>query len=400
MLDTQLILFDHNRVALQPLSFTRPIADLRIGILTIREKWERYLNLTASFATANYLSPLYPTHYGKINLLVNGGALPNPAFCEYLQDKLPLNTLLVQGETPIALKTEEGIAREFLTGKTDASIQVLELPFEVTLIERPWHLFSKNAAALADDFALVTKGRTSQPLSDSNRLIGDPDQLFIEEGAWIEAATLNTQNGPIYIGKNALVMEGSLVRGGLAMCEHAVLKMGAKIYGATTLGPYAKMGGELNNVVVWGYSNKGHEGFLGNAVLGQWCNLGADTNSSNLKNNYANVRVWDYETQRFAPVDLQFCGLIMGDHSKTGINTMFNTATVVGVFGNIFGSDFPRKFIPSFTWGSVKGYSTYQIKKAIETAERVMKRRDKVLSEAERVVLHHIFEQTASYRRY
>ena len=249
------------------------------------------------------------------------------------------------------------------------------------------------------DFELLTKGRRSQPLSASNRLIGEPNQLFIEEGAWIEGAILNVQTGPIYIDKEATVMEGSLVRGGLYLGQGSTLKMGCKIYGATSIGPKCKIGGEVGNSVFLGNSNKGHEGYLGNSVLGEWCNLGADTNSSNLKNNYAPVRVWDYDSRRFADSGQQFCGLIMGDHSKSGINTMFNTGTVVGVSCNVFGGDFPRKFIPSFSWGNSKGFETYKLNKAFETAERVMKRRNRVLDETERTILEQVFADSSIYRK-
>jgi UDP-N-acetylglucosamine diphosphorylase/glucosamine-1-phosphate N-acetyltransferase len=250
------------------------------------------------------------------------------------------------------------------------------------------------------DYKLITRGRQSQTISTTNTVFGDSRNIFIEEGAWVECSILNATNGPIYIGKNATVMEGCIVRGGLALCEGATLKMGAKIYGATTIGPYSKIGGEVNNSVIIGYSNKGHDGFLGNAVIGQWCNLGADTNNSNLKNNYSEIKVWNYPSGGFINTGKQFCGLIMGDHSKSGINSMFNTGTTIGFFCNIYGSDFPRTFVPSFSWGSSKGFVTYQIDKAIETANRVMERRNKTLDAIEEDILRAIFEQTKGYRKY
>ncbi|WP_197043937.1 GlmU family protein [Aureispira sp. CCB-QB1] len=394
-----LILFDDNRETLKPLTFTRPVAELRVGILTIREKWERMLNMPASHHTAPYLSTKYPANFESLNILVNGSILPTQELCDYILQTLPSNTLLVKGDTPIVLKTTQATAKAFLTGEKKVPT-VLESDLEFIEIEYPWDLFGKNGAAIEADFDLLTKGRTSQPLSASNRVIGDTNRIFLEEGAWVECAILNTEGGSIYIGKNATVMEGSIIRGSFALCESATTKMAAKIYGPTTIGPHSKVGGEVNNSVILGYSNKGHDGFLGNSVLGEWCNLGADTNNSNLKNNYGEVRVWNYERQSFSRTGLQFCGLIMGDHSKSGINTMFNTGTVIGVSSNLFGGDFPRKFVPSFSWGSSKGFEIYQFKKAMETAERVMQRRNKELDEIELAILKHVFEETNVNRKY
>jgi UDP-N-acetylglucosamine diphosphorylase/glucosamine-1-phosphate N-acetyltransferase len=266
-------------------------------------------------------------------------------------------------------------------------------------INNLWDIYKINEEALKLDFQLLTKGKTSQPISATNQVLGK-ENIFIEEGATVECATLNAQTGPIYIGKNAQIMEGAMVRGPLAMCENAVLKMGAKIYGATTLGPYCKVGGEVNNSVFFGYSNKGHDGFLGNSVIGEWCNLGADSNNSNLKNNYTEVKLWNYKTEKFEKTGQQFCGLIMGDHSKCGINTMFNTGTVVGVSANIFGSGFPRNFVPSFAWGGASGYSTFKTDKAFETAEAMMARRGKEFETIDRVIMLKVFEDTAKYRRW
>ena len=259
-------------------------------------------------------------------------------------------------------------------------------------------LTTKNGEAIKQDFELITKGRDSQIISESINII-NPDQVFIEEGAKLEFVTLNASSGPIYIGKDTEIMEGSNIRGPFALCEYATVKLGAKIYGPTTIGPHCKVGGEVNNSVLFGYSNKGHDGFLGNSVLGEWCNLGADTNNSNLKNNYAEVRLWDYNTEGFAKTGLQFCGLMMGDHSKCGINTMFNTGTVVGVSANIFGSGFPRNFIPSFSWGGNGGFTTYLTKKAFEVANIVMARRDIEFTEQDAAILEHVFEEAKKYRR-
>jgi len=394
-----LILFDNNRENLKPFTFTRPVAELRIGILTIREKWERMLNMEASYYTEPYLSTKYPSNFERSNILVNGSILPSQELCDYILQSLPVNTLLVKGDTSIALKATQAAAEAFLTGEKKVST-VLEFDLDCVEIEHTWDLFLKNGAALAADFALLTEGRTSQPLSSTNTVIGAADQIFLEEGAWVECAILNTENGPIYIGKNATVMEGSMIRGGFALCESSTTKMGAKVYGPTTIGPHSKIGGEVNNSIIFGYTNKGHDGFLGNSVLGEWCNLGADTNNSNLKNNYGEVRVWNYTNHSFVSTGLQFCGLIMGDHSKTGINTMINTGTVVGVSSNLFGGDFPQKYVPSFSWGSIKGFETYLLDKAMETSARVMERRNKKLDATEQAILKHIFKETEANRKY
>lgn len=393
-----LILFDDNWADLKPLTFTRPVSELRIGILTIKEKWEKRLGLLGTYHTAPYLAIKYPTVFGATNWLINGSVLPTKELCECIE-KLPENTLLTQNGVSIALKTDKTTAEAFLFGGF-AAPDTLETNLNFIKITYPWDIFMNNKIALDDDFQLVTAGRMSQPLSSTNTVIGDKSRVFLEEGAWVEASILNTQDGPIYIGKNAMVMEGSMIRGGFALCEGAGTKMGVKIYGATTVGPYCKVGGEINNSVLLGYSNKGHDGFLGNSVLGEWCNLGADTNNSNLKNNYADVRVWNYPKGSFIHTDLQFCGLIMGDHSKSAINTMFNTGTVVGVSCNVFGSDFPRKFIPSFSWGGNKNYTIYQLDNAIETAERVMQRRNKIMDEKEKAIFAAIFGDTAQYRKF
>jgi UDP-N-acetylglucosamine diphosphorylase/glucosamine-1-phosphate N-acetyltransferase len=274
----------------------------------------------------------------------------------------------------------------------------IELKGEPFRISNTWDIFSKNAAAIAADFKLLTEDRTSSPISSSN-YVKNSENIFLEPGAVVENASLNAADGPIYIAANAEIMEGCLVRGPFSLGENSALKMGAKIYGATTVGPYSKVGGEVNNSVIFGYTNKGHDGFLGNSVLGEWCNLGADTNNSNLKNNYAEVRLWDYETEGFARTGLQFCGLMMGDHSKCGINTMFNTGTVIGVSSNIFGSGFPRNFVPSFSWGGSAGITTYKTTKAYEVADMVMSRRGLEFSEEDKAILDYVFEKTKKFRR-
>ena len=267
----------------------------------------------------------------------------------------------------------------------------------IRLIQRPWQIFKENGEELESDWQLLNLQPNPDALSKTNTLIGN--RIHISEGATIEAAILNTATGPIYIGPDAEIMENAAVRGPFALGAHSVLKMGAKIYGPTTLGPHVKVGGEVSNCVIFGYSNKAHDGFLGNSVIGEWCNLGADTNNSNLKNNYAEVKLWDYPSERFVPTGLQFCGLIMGDHSKCGINTMFNTGTVVGVSANIFGSGFPRNFIPSFSWGGANKMIEYRLETALEVAEKVMQRRGIELTQVDRTILTHIYQSTKAVRK-
>ncbi len=395
------ILFDNEtRDHLLPLTFTRPVCELRLGILTIREKWERHLDAKASYITQDYLSEKYPITISDDNLVINGGALPSEPLL-HLITQLENNEALLQNEELIAARLN---AKQFERLMHDEEIDELkgyevgDTPF--LKVEKLWDLFTQNDQALNQDFLLLTKNRSSQPLSETNTVIGNRQQIFLEEGAKVEGATLNSNGGSIYIGQNAEIMEGSMIRGGVAICQEAVVKMGAKIYGATTIGPNSKAGGEIKNSIIIANSSKGHEGYLGNSVLGEWCNIGADTNNSNLKNNYADVRLWDYPTESFAKTGQQFCGLIMGDHSKCGINTMFNTGTVVGVFANIFGSGFPRNFIPSFAWGGASGFSTYQTPKAFEVAELVMQRRKKDFDSIEKSILHKVFEDTSKFRRW
>lgn len=387
------ILFDGPaRHSLLPFTFTRPVADIRIGILTIREKWEAFLESTTTTITEDYLSDKHPMVEMDENVMINASYLPNLELVEMVKD-LNENQAIFKGEDVIAF-----FAKEAQDDINFENYEAIEFNEDIIKVENTWDIFSKNGEAIQDDFNLITKNRKSQPIPSSNNVIA-PENIFIEEGAKLEFATLNASNGPIYIGKHAEIMEGSIIRGALALCEGAGVKLGAKIYGPTTVGPYSKVGGEINNSVIFGYSNKGHDGFLGNSVLGEWCNLGADTNNSNLKNNYAEVRLWDYQTEGFAKTGLQFCGLMMGDHSKCGINTMFNTGTVVGVSANIFGSGFPRNFVPSFSWGGHSGFTTYLTKKAFEVSKVVMARRNIEFTEQDQAILEHVFEETKKYRR-
>lgn len=388
------ILFDGTvRNALLPLTYTKPVADLRIGILTIREKWEKYLEFTTTTITEEYLEEKYPMVEMEQNILINAAFLPTPALVECVQN-LKENQAIFQNEEVIA----------FFTTNTQEEVnfdayEQIEFSEEVLQLKNTWDLFTLNDKALRADFKLITAGRKSQPIPEGVHYLNKKD-IFIEEGAEILFSVLNAAEGPIYIGKNTLIMEGSLIRGPFAMGEHSVVKMGTKVYGATTLGPKCKIGGEVNNAILFRCSSKGHEGYLGNSVLGEWCNLGADTNNSNLKNNYAEVRLWNYESERFDKTGLQFCGLIMGDHSKSAINTMFNTGTVVGVSANIYGSNFPRNFVPSFSWGGAAGFTTYQLQKVNETIDLVMQRKNEVYTEVDKRIIKHIFETSAKYRKY
>lgn len=387
------ILFDENivRTNLLPLTFVRPVADIRVGILTIREKWEKRLKTKTSTLTDGYLSAKYPIVKESENVLINGSICPNDEIVAAIK-KLKPNQTVVYNDTIIALHVTE----DDLDKVGDASsegieeIQISNAPLK---INHTWEIFSKNEAALVDDFKFLTKGRKSQKLSDTNRVLGG-ENIFIERGARVEFSILNADLGPIYIGKDAEIMEGAVIRGPFALCDGAQVKMAAKIYGPTTVGPYCRVGGEVNNSVLFGYSNKAHDGFLGHSVIGEWCNLGADTNTSNLKNTYDNVRLWSYGKQTFVNTHLQFCGLIMGDHSKCAIDTMFNTGTVVGVSANIFGAGFQRNFIASFTWGGTSGHTNYSIKKAMEVAEIVFKRRRRNFDTIERDLLTSVYNLT------
>ena len=386
------ILFDSDvRNSLLPFTYTRPVADIRIGVLTIREKWEKFLGFTTTSITEEYLENKYPMVELDKNILINASFLPTKNLVKQVSN-LSNNQAIFKDEQVIAFFTSD--TQEHVDFD---SYEQLEFKEEVLQIKNTWDIFSLNDKAIKADYDLITQGRTSAPIPEGVHAI-NKENIFIEEGATISFSSLNASTGPIYIGKDSEIMEGCLVRGPFALCEYSVLKMGAKVYGATTLGPYCKVGGEVNNSVLFGFSNKGHEGFLGNSVLGEWCNVGADTNTSNLKNNYAEVKLWDYHAEKFTNTGLQFCGLMMGDHSKCGINTMFNTGTVIGVSANIFGSGFPRNFIPSFSWGGAAGFTTYQLNKVIEVAKVVMKRRELEWSEIDEKILQHVFDETAKNR--
>ncbi|MGV6845407.1 MAG: GlmU family protein [Lutibacter sp.] len=387
------ILFDGTvRNALLPLTYTRPVADLRVGILTIREKWEFFLNTTTTTITEDYLEEKFPMVEMEENILINTSILPNVKLVNAVTH-LQENQVLKKEDTIIAFFSKEN--------QKDIDFncfEVIEFSDIYMQIKNPYDLFVLNATAIENDFKLITSGRKSESIPSNVQVINRKN-IFIEKGANVNFSVLNASNGPIYIGKNATIMEGSLIRGPFALNENATVKMGAKIYEGTTIGPHCKVGGEISNSILIGYSNKGHDGFLGNSVLGEWCNIGADSNNSNLKNNYTEVKLWNYEQERFLKTGLQFCGLIMGDHSKCGINTMFNTGTVVGVSANIFGCNFPRNFIPSFSWGGASGFTTYKLDKATETANLVMQRRHLVFDDKEHRIFNRIFEDSKKFRK-
>lgn len=387
------ILFDGpSRNALLPFTFTKPVADILIGIVTIRQKWEMHLGSTTTTLTEEYLSDKYPMVELEQNVMINASFLPTTELVDLITD-LQERQAIFKGEEVVAFfSNDEQEQVDF------DDYEIIEFEGEVITINHPSDIFSKNSDAIHQDFEFLTADRVSEPIPESVNVIS-PENIFIEAGAKLEFVTLNASTGPIYIGNDAEIMEGSVIRGPFALCDHAVVKLATKIYGATTVGPHSRVGGEVNNSVISAFSNKGHDGFLGNSVLGEWCNIGADSNNSNLKNNYEEVKLWSYETEGFAKTGLQFCGLMMGDHSKCGINTMFNTGTVVGVSANIFGSGFPRNFVPSFSWGGASGFSTYITKKAFQTAKIVMSRRNVDFDEQEAAILEHVFEETKKWRK-
>ena len=386
------ILFDGpSRNNLLPLTYTRPVAEIRVGVLTIREKWETFLHSTITSITEDYLSYKFPMVEFDENIFINASFLPNPELVKLISNLKP-NESINSGDNLIAFysnQSQEEIDLDSFT-KIDFTTSLMQ----ITCLT---DIFKINSLAIKADYDLITNKRISSKISSTNNLI-HPENIFIEDGVSMEFVTLNATDGPIYIAKDCEIMEGSLIRGPFALCENSILKLGSKIYGGTTIGPYCKIGGEVTNSVVFGYSNKGHDGYLGNSLIGEWCNLGADTNTSNLKNNYADVKIWNYEEDKFLTTGEQFCGLIMGDHSKSAINTMFNTGTIVGVCSNIFGSGFPRNFIPSFSWGGNKGFAEYNIDKVFEVNSKVMKRKKCIFSEKDKAILTHLKTITSAYR--
>ncbi|AWM33432.1 GlmU family protein [Hymenobacter nivis] len=394
-----ILLFDDPAIRphLLPFTFTRPVAALRCGILTLAEKWQHRLRVPAvGYLTQPYLQAKFPA--GDVQgpaLVINGAVCPDDLLIKQVQALRPGQALYCDEVLVAAHLADATLVAELVQDGLPDARQVAE---PVTVISRPWHLFLHNGAEIRRDFALLTRGRTSQPVGDAHTIVYAPENIFIEEGVVIRAAILNAENGPIYLGKNSQVHEGAILRGPLALGEGSHINTGAKLRGDNTVGPYCKVGGEVANSILLGYSNKGHEGYLGNSVIGEWCNLGADTNTSNLKNNYAPVKVWSHAAHRFVDTGQTFCGLMMGDHSKCGINTMFNTGTVVGVGANIFGAGFPRQFIPSFSWGGPAGFETFKLPKVNEVAERVMGRRGLPYDVVEAGIMEVVFKATAEDR--
>lgn len=395
-----IILFDDPalRANLLPFTYTRPVADIRVGILTIAEKWGHLTGEVVSFLTQDYLQPKYPqSPCTNTNLYVNGAICPTRALVEQVR-QLQAGQALYQDDVLVALNIDSIEVRsvaELLQYNVRQS--TLELP-PLTVVRYPWDIFSLNGEQIKADYALLTADRASQPIGDPHTIVYAPENVFLEKGAKVKAAILNAENGPIYLGKNAEVQEGAIIRGPFALGEGSVVNVGGKMRGNISVGPFCKVGGEMNASVFFGYSNKGHEGFLGNSVVGEWCNFGADTNTSNLKNNYASVKVWSPAQNQLVDTSLQFCGLLMADHAKCGINTMFNTGTVVGVGANIFGAGFPAKYVPPFTWGGVEESETFQLQKFFEVTMRVYSRRNLPLTAVEREMLTRVFELTKAAR--
>lgn len=396
----QIILFDNEvRNRLLPFTYIRPVCELRIGLLRIREKWERWMGMPVSYITQDYLAERYSLEFDTENYFVNGSVLPSTQLVKLLQ-QMETGEAFLRGEELIAAKMTGEQFEQLVNDDEIEDLKGIDLEDTQYLkVDHLWDMPKLNHQAIIDDFALLTKGRTSQPISESNRVVG-AENIFLEEGVSMDLATLNATSGPIYIGKNATIMEGAILRGPIVIGEEAVVKMGAKIYEGTTIGPGCKAGGEIKNVIMFGNCNKSHDGYLGNSVIGEWCNLGAGTSASNLKNDYSEIKVWDYEKERFTKTGQQFCGLFMGDFSKCAINTTFNTGTIVGICCNIFGSGFPRPFIPSFTYGGAQGFRTYRTDKAFDTIDRTLARREKSLSVSERLSILRVFEDTAKYRRW
>lgn len=392
-----IILFDDaSRNNLLPLTFTRPVSEMRMGILTMRERWEKFLGVPNSCLSQEYLRLKYPLIIEETNLLINSSVFPNQKLIEQVL-ALKVGQALVSEHFIISAKME--CKRDEVPSLGDMiGFERVQCATPILKINEIWELFTKNGEALKLDFDLVTKGRKTQPISTTNTFIGDKNLVFLEEGAKVECAILNTTDGPIYLGKNAEIMEGSVIRGPLALCHNATIKMASKVYGNTTIGPFSKIGGEVNNIVMFGYSNKAHDGFLGNSVIGEWCNFGADSNNSNLKNNYSTVKMWNYHRREYVNTGLQFCGMAMGDHSKCSINTMFNTGTVVGIYSNIFGTGFPNKIVPSFTWGGVQMSSIYLLEKAFEVTQRVYERRSFKFTDEDKALLTHMYNLAMTYR--
>lgn len=393
-----ILLFDtpSNRIALKPFSDTRPTAKIRVGITTIEEKWNAYIPATYSYLTESYLQTKFPYISAEENLWINGSVLPNQPLVDAIK-KLKHNETLIYGDTIIAFWSKHTLSScVYVDNISKVHAKNISLSFtgEVIQLKNTWDIFTYNAQAIVEDLKLIKSTKTPEPLYDPHTIVYNLEDIFIEEGAVIKAAILNAETGPIYIGKNAIVEERAVIKGPVAIGEGAQVKVGSYISQGTTVGPYAKLGGEVINSVIFGYSNKAHDGFLGHSVIGEWCNLGACTTTSNLRNDYKTVTVWDNAIEGFVNTNLQFCGLFMGDYSKCGINTMFNTGTVVGVSTNLFGTGYFKRFVPSFTKGSPsEKLLVYELEKALTSIENTMARRNKELTQADKSILTHLSEE-------
>jgi len=394
-----IILFDYPDIqrSLLPLTFTRPVAKIRVGILTLEEKWERYFNQKVSCLTMKHLESKFPLVQEEDNLLVNGAVCPDNQLFMALK-KLSKGECLVMDDIPLGFRASKKIYGEIRESKDFSIGKKIKYSQHTDVVDKLWKIFKLNAAQIKADFDLVTRGRKSEEIKNKQTIVYGGKNIFLEEGVVVKSAILNAENGPIYLGKNSQVHAGAIINGAFALCEGAQVSLGARIRGDSTIGPYSKAGGEISNSVMFSYSNKLHEGFIGNTVIGEWCNIGAGTNTSNLKNNYGNIKIWNYSEGKFKDTGEQFCGLFMGDHSKCGINTMFNTGTIVGVAANIFGSGFPRTWIPSFSWGGAAGFSTFKLPKVFEMADKMMTRRGKSLTDMDKEILAKVFEETAENR--
>jgi UDP-N-acetylglucosamine diphosphorylase/glucosamine-1-phosphate N-acetyltransferase len=373
------ILFDdpEYRIGLLPLTFTRPVADIRIGIFKISEKWEKYLGTSISYKTEFYLSRKFSLNENSDSVFINGSVCPSPDLVSEIA-KLENGAALVQENTLVAYRNEPKNKKLFAG--------------DLTILRQTWDIFSNNGKELRKDFELVKKSGRSVGISDPHTKVYNPENIFVEEGAKVIAAILNAENGPIYLGKNSEVQEGAMIRGAFALCEGSVVNMGGKMRGDNTIGPFCKVGGEVSNSVMFAYSNKAHDGFMGNSVIGEWCNFGADSNTSNLKNNYTNIKIYSYKERKLIDSGRQFCGLVMGDHSKSGINIMFDSGSVVGVNSSVYGTKYSPKFIRSFSWGDIENLQTFRLDKALEVAEKVVARRNIILSEIDKEILSRVFE--------
>lgn len=392
-----IILYDTSHWShLLPLTYTRPLGALRVGILTIAEKWEKVLNAQVHYATQEYLIDQFPLHIEDDNWLIPGNLLPDSSLIEAIQSLPSGQSIHIEGGGDISRMKGDQVASWWKVMHQSQLSNPIKPSTQRNLIQFTWDLVRLQQQEIRNDFQLLTTGRKSAAIPQSVQTFGS--DIFLEPGAQVHASILNATTGPIYIGTDAEVMEGCMIRGPFGLGDYSQLKMGAKIYPGVSTGPHCKVGGECGNSILQGFSNKGHDGYLGDSVLGNWCNLGADTNVSNLKNTYAEVKMWDYPSGRFIPSGMQFLGLIMGDHSKCGINTMFNTGTVVGVAANIFGEGYPRNFVPSFSWGGAIGWKTYRLEEAIETAERVMTRRNLSMTETDKAVFNYIFTKDGLWR--